>query len=200
MWAERIQDAVQRALRESTAAREMCARLAGRSLRIEVRHTPFRATLRSDGHTLHVALREHDAGAVDVIVSGSPPALLAMSGARRRELVAAGVVTIEGDSELAEQYVRLLQLLRPDLETLLAGVLGRAPAHAVTSGARAALTQGGRVLANLAASAVDYLAHERHELLTNAEAQQFYRQVDELQARVARLDAELAARQAGAPR
>ena len=192
MLRGQLEAAVQRALAESTAARAACAALAGRSLRIVVRHTPFELTLRSDGQTLQLGTGRAG-GNIDATLSGSAPALLALAGAARHELVAGDTVMIDGDTAVAEAYARLLRLLRPDVETLLGRAMGRGPAHLLTAGARAALAQGRRQFGNLAASAVDYLAHERHELATRAEADQFQRELAELRARVARLDAALAA-------
>jgi ubiquinone biosynthesis protein UbiJ len=206
MIAERFQAAVQRALAESAAARALCTRLAGRSLRIVVRHTPFTASIRSDGQTLRVGVAtggaepaaiDAPAGA-DATLRGSALGLLAMLRADRRELVQRSVVEISGDTEIAEQFARLLTLLRPDLETLLGNAIGRAPAHVLATGAREAWRQGAQLLDNLTATTADYFMHERRELLSSAEAQQFYRQVDALQARVAQLEARVKARSAGA--
>jgi ubiquinone biosynthesis protein UbiJ len=200
---ERLQSAVQRGLAESAAARALCAQLAGRSLRIVVRHTTLAATIRSDGQTL---LLDACAGGAspaavvataDATLTGSALGLLAMLRADRSELVQHGVVELGGDPEIAARFARLLSLLRPDLESLLGQAVGRAPAHLVAGGLQQLRQQGAALLGNLAATTADYLAHERRELVTGAEAQQFYREVDELQQRVARLEAVARARRAG---
>ena len=102
MFAERFEAAVARALAESAAARALCAGLAGRSLCIVVRHTPFTATIHSDGHALHVAVitggKEHAAtgapASADATLIGSALGLLAMARSDRRDLVQRGVVEI----------------------------------------------------------------------------------------------------------
>ena len=81
---------------------------------------------------------------------------------------------------------------------MLAAAIGRAPAHVLASGARQALRQGAELLGNLTATTADYFTHERRELLGSSEAQQFYRQVDELRARVTQLEARIRARTPGA--
>lgn len=205
MLAARIAAAVQSALSESAAARALCAKLAGRSLCVIATGTPFAGTIRCDGHRLWLdsagradANARADAPAhADVTLTGSPLALLALAGPSRRDLVARGSVTIDGEIELAEQFARLAALLRPDVEQLLARAFGRAPAHGLALGARTSWAFGTRLLGGLLRNTADYLVHERRELLSSAEAQHFYRQVDELRARVERLDTLLAARAAG---
>jgi ubiquinone biosynthesis protein UbiJ len=197
MLTERFQAAVERALAESALARELCARLMDRSLCIVVRHTPLVVTLHSDGRTLHIAAAGAAPPGADATISGSALGLLGMARPDRRELVLRGVVDISGDTEVAERFARLLALLRPDVETVLGDLLGRAPGHVLAAAAQQALRGGRELLNSLSATTADYFAHERRELLTGAEAENFYRQVRELQMRVAALEARARARAAG---
>jgi ubiquinone biosynthesis protein UbiJ len=203
MLAARIAAAVQTALSESPAARALCTQLAGRSLRVIATGTPFAATIRCDGHALRLdtggraaapASAVATAAAADVTLSGSPLALVAMAGPGRRDLVARGSVTIDGEVELAEQFARLATLLRPDVEQLMSKGLGRTAAHGLALGARNSWAFGAQLLGGLLRNTADYLVHERRELLSAAEAQHFYRQVDELRLRVEHLDTLLATR------
>ena len=50
-----LQAAVSRARTDSPRARELLAALAGRSVTVEARGTPFRVTIESDGTVLRVA-------------------------------------------------------------------------------------------------------------------------------------------------
>jgi ubiquinone biosynthesis protein UbiJ len=207
MFAARIAAAVQTALSESPAARTLCTQLAGRSLRVIATGTPFAGTIRCDGHALQLDASERAAAnssaaadaacRADATLTGSPLALLALAGPGRRDLVARGSVTIDGEVEVAEQFARLAALLRPDVEQLLSMALGRTTAHGLARGARGSWAFGTQLLGGLLRSTADYLVHERRELLSSAEAQHFYHQVDELRARVERLDTLLAARAAG---
>jgi ubiquinone biosynthesis protein UbiJ len=200
MINERFQSAVQQALADSAAARAACAQLTGKSLAIVARHTPFAARIRSDGNMLAVEVTTNSATTLsaDATLTGSPPGLLALLRADQRELVQRGLVDISGDTDIAERFARLFRLLRPDLETVLGGAIGRAPAHLFATGIERLQRHGSELLAGFSASAADYLAHERRALLTSAEAQVFYRQVDELQTRVTQLEAQVRARGAAA--
>jgi ubiquinone biosynthesis protein UbiJ len=103
--------------------------------------------------------------------------------------------TLSGDAETGQRFQELAQLLRPDLETGLARVIGDVPAYGVGSLLRKALEFGRGAVATQAQNFGEYLAHERRVLVPRAEAAQFLADVDALRestdrlaARVARLE------------
>lgn len=201
-----LQAAVARAREESTRVRELLAELDGRRLAIHVLGTPFAMRIESTGTNLRFhwfspeptpaaapdAVAPPEPVAVpDATVRGSPLALLALSGADAQAVINRGEVQIEGSGHIAQQFRDLSRLLRPDLEPLLGGIVGRSLAHVFMRGVRgvadwtraAAWTQ----VQNLA----EYLAHERGDLVPRTEAEQFLRGVDELREQLDRVTARL---------
>lgn len=190
MLAARLQAAVQRGLAESPRAQALCARLAGRSLRIAVAGTPFAVTFDCDGSTLRP--RAAAGGDVDVSISGGPLALLALLGTERERVVQRGAASITGDTAIAEQFAALAGLLRPDLEQVLGELVGRAPAHLLAAGAHAVGGWSAGLRDGFLRTAADYMMHERREWLSQPEATHFYGELAALQARTAALQARLA--------
>lgn len=194
MLTERLQAMVDRNVAGSPRARELLAGLEGRALLIHARYTPWRLTLRVKGGRL---LLSRGAGNADATLTGTPLALLALTREEPAAVIRRGDVTIDGDSDTATRFQELALLLRPDLETELAQVIGEVPAHGAGMLLRRALAYGRDVARTGALNAGEYLAHEKRELVPRAEATQFLEDVDQLReaadrlaARVARLEAE----------
>jgi ubiquinone biosynthesis protein UbiJ len=191
-----LQSAVARAMDDSPRARELIAALAGRRITLEVRGTPWSATLESTGTTLRTGRLEAgapEAGApADATISGAPLSLLALTGDAPQAVIQRGDVRIDGDAEIAQQFRELAVLLKPDLESGMSGLLGRSGAHVLMRGLRgaAAWTRASAWtgLQNLA----EYLAHERGDLVSRAEAEHFLRGVDELREQLDRSAARMA--------
>jgi ubiquinone biosynthesis accessory factor UbiJ len=187
-----LQAAVSRARTESPRARELLAALAGRSITVEARGTPFRVTIASDGTVLRVAAPEPGAAAApDAHISGTPLSLLALTRADPEVVIQRGDVSIEGDAEIAQQFSRLALLLRPDLENALSQVLGRSGAHVLMRGLRGAAAWTRAAARTQVLNLSEYLAHERGDLVPRSEAAQFLREVDDARDQLERLEARL---------
>ena len=98
---------------------------------------------------------------------------------------------IEGDAELAQKFRELALLLRPDLEEELSLVLGDVPAHQVGRFVRATFGWTRKVADTTVHNFAEYLAHERQDLISRNEADQFLRGVDSLREDVDRLAARI---------
>jgi ubiquinone biosynthesis protein UbiJ len=184
--------AIRRALAESPRAAALCAGLSGHALALEVGGTPWRTRIESTGTTLSVHRGDRDARKpADATLSGSPLALLALTGAQGQAVIQRGDVRIEGDAEIAQQFRELVLLLRPDLETALAPLFGRLPAHLALRGLRGAAAWTRHAAHTSIANVAEYLAHERRALVPRAEAEAFLRDVEALSDQLARLDARL---------
>jgi len=115
-----------------------------------------------------------------------------LMGDEPQAVIQRGDVRIEGDAEVAQQFRELAALLRPDLEHSLSRLIGRSGAHVLTRGLRGA-AQWTRTAARTALQNVaEYLAHERGDLVSRAEAEQFLRGVDDLREQLDRIEARLA--------
>jgi ubiquinone biosynthesis protein UbiJ len=190
-----LQAAVSRARTDSPRARDLLAALAGRSITVEARGTPFRVTIASDGTVLRVAAPEAGAAAgpaaADALISGTPLSLLALTRADPEVVIQRGDVSIEGDAEIAQQFSRLALLLRPDLENALSQVLGRSGAHVLMRGLRGAATWTRAAAWTQVQNLSEYLAHERGDLVSRSESAHFLREVDDAREQLDRLEARL---------
>lgn len=191
MLTERIEAVLNRQVSASPRAGELLAGLAGRCLTVTLRHTPWRVAFRSDGKALFLS---RDAGGdSDAEISGSPFNLLALAGTSPEAVIRRGDVTIEGDAQIANQFRELGTLLRPDIEEELSRIVGDVPAHQLGLVARASLDWLRKGLSTAGSNLAEYLAHERRDLVPQAEAAEFLQGVDQLRETVDRLEARIAA-------
>jgi ubiquinone biosynthesis protein UbiJ len=189
-----LRAAVSRARTDSPRARELLAALAGRSITLEARGTPFRVTIESDGSVLRVAAADTGAAgapAADAHISGTSLSLLALTRADPEVVIQRGDVSIGGDAEIAQQFSRLALLLRPDLENALSQVLGRSGAHVLMRGLRGAAAWTRAAAWTQVQNLSEYLAHERGDLVSRSESAHFLREVDDAREQLDRLKARL---------
>lgn len=172
---------------ESPRAVQLLSELAGRRLRVRILGTPFDLLVECDGQTLH--LRPGDVA--DAVIAGAPLSLLALAGEDPQAVITRGDVRIEGDAEIAQRFRELGMLLRPDIEAGLSQLLGRSGAHLAMAGLRAARDWARATAWTTTQNVAEYLAHERGDLVSRAEAEHFLRGVDQLREQVDRLDARL---------
>lgn len=198
MLSETLGNILNRGLPRSVRARELAAELAGRSLALEVRGLGS-LRLVSNGATL--AVTEGTGAAADAALSVGPLGLLALAGAGAQAAVQRGDAALSGDAEIARQFRELLTLLKPDPEEELALVLGDVPAHQLARLGALAAAWSARAADSVWRNSADYLAHERADLVSRHEGEQFLKGVDALREDVDRASARLellAARRAGA--
>jgi ubiquinone biosynthesis protein UbiJ len=180
--------AVTRALADSTRARELTAALAGRRVALQISGTDWIILVQSSGSALQAGPLQ--SGTVpDATIIGTPFSLLALSGADPQSVIQRGAVRIEGDSEIAQQFRELALLLAPDLESLMADLLGRSGAHVLMRGLQGAAAWTRRTAWTGMQNLSEYLAHERGELVSRAESEHVMRGIDELREQVDRLEA-----------
>jgi ubiquinone biosynthesis accessory factor UbiJ len=195
MLTERLQSLVDREVAGSPRARELLAQLDGRRMRISARHTPWQLLLHADGGQLR--LQRDAATAADVELSGSPLALLAMLREEPAAVIRRGDAALTGDAETGQRFQELAELLRPDLEAAMAGVIGDIPARGIGSLLGSAMDYGRRSVATQTQNLGEYLTHEKRVLISQAEARQFLEEVDVLRERADRLAARVTRLEAG---
>lgn len=131
-------------------------------------------------------------GEPDCLIRGTPLALLRLIGATRQDSeLAAGTVTVEGDTALAHDFKRALSGLDVDWEERLARVIGDPLAHQTGEQARAAGRWSARTAESMTANLREYLQEEGRLLPTHYEVETFLRQVDVLRDDTERLAARL---------
>jgi ubiquinone biosynthesis accessory factor UbiJ len=193
MLTGKIQALVDRHVAGSPRARELLSALEGRSLQVKVKFTPWTVGANALGGRL--VLSRHADGA-DVVISGTPLALLALSREVPADVIRRGDVKLDGDGEVAERFQELMALLRPDLEAELAQIIGDVPAHGAASLLRRVLGYGRSVARTQAQNVGEYLAHESRDLVPRAEASAYLQGVDALREQVDRVTARVRALEA----
>ena len=173
--------------RSATAA-AIAARLEGRSLAIEVSGLPRAFRLAIAGGRATVAASD---GPADVTIAGTPLSLLRLLATDPQALFRDGELALTGSPDLAAEFRELLQFAAPDLEDLLARVVGDPLAHQAGAFAAEVRATAGRATESLARSLGEYLTEERRSLPRRFEADEFAAAVDELAA-VDRAEARLA--------
>ena len=187
MLTATLENLLNRGLPRSPRARTLCAALAGRSVAIVVPNF-VRLRVTSTGQTL--AVTREDAPA-DASISGGLVSLLALLGESAQDVVQRGAVNITGDSDLAQSFRELLQLLRPDPEEELSLLIGDVPAHQLARAVRLGGSLGVRAADTTVRNLAEYWAHERGDLVSRNEGEQFLHGVDALREGVDRLQARL---------
>jgi ubiquinone biosynthesis accessory factor UbiJ len=207
-----IENALNRGLPRSPRAQELCAGLAGRKLAIEIPDVT-RVLVESTGASLRITRdrprrgdpRQVDyptppdspphadkSATADAEIIGGPLGLLALAGDSPQAVLQRRGVDIRGDAALAEKFRELGMLLRPDLEEDLSQLIGDVPAHQIGRFARMAVSWGQRAVSTTAQNFSEYFAHERRDLVSRNEGEQYLRGVDLLREDLDRLEARLA--------
>lgn len=196
MLAEALGNVLNRGLPRSPRARQLVAGLAGRSLALAV-PAVTRVRVSSDGHTLAVTRDDLPA---DATIEGGLASLLAFAAGGDPARAQQGGVHVDGDAEVAQRFRELLQRLRPDPEEELAQLVGDVPAHQLARLGGHLVRFGRGAAATGLRSLAEYLGHERGDLVSRSEGEQFLRGVDAVREHADRLEARLArlARQRGA--
>ena len=196
MLSATLEKLLNRGLPRSPRARQLCATLSGRSVAIVVPDI-LRLRVSSNGQTLTVM---RDDAPADATLRGGALSLLALASESAQAVIQRGDIAIGGDSEVAQGYRELAQLLRPDLEEELSLLIGDVPAHQLGRLARLAADWSARAADTTLRNLAEYLGHERGDLVSRNEGEQFLRGVDALRESVDRLQArlELIARRRGA--
>ena len=191
MITEKLQAVVDRHVADSPRARELLAALEGRRLQVKVKFTPWTGSALASAGQLVIS--KQVAGDPDVVVSGTPLALVALARETPADVIRRGDVRLDGDGEVAEKFQELLVLLRPDLEGELARIIGDAPAHGLASLVGKVMGYGRDVARTQAQNVGEYLAHEHRDLVPRAEASAFLGGVDALREQVDRVAARVGA-------
>jgi ubiquinone biosynthesis protein UbiJ len=195
-----LERAVATARRDSPRAVALLHALSGRKLSLQILGTPFTLLLQSNGETLRVSsATPGDTTSGDTILgeailgeatmAAAPLSLLALAGVDPQAVIARGDVRIDGDAEVAQQFRELGMLLRPDLEAGLSRLLGRGGAHMAMLGVRSARDWTRSSAATAVQNVAEYLAHERGDLVSRAEAEHFLKGVDQAREQLDRLEA-----------
>lgn len=184
---------------ESTAAADLLAGLEGRAFAIHVEGLGLRCVLRAGNGRLRVSDDAGAAAAADAAISGTPLDLLRLLGPDMASRLTGSPATLTGSTHVAERFVDVLRLARPDLEEELAGWIGDVAAHELGRRSHALLSWAAKAAGALRLDLAEYLQEESRELPSAYEAESFYAEVERLRDDVERAAArvELLATRAG---
>lgn len=178
-----------RAVERSTTAAGLVEQLEGKSLQLDPGSPALAVYFRvADGQ---LRMENGVADEPDATLAGGPVSLARLAGPDPAAVIREGWVTVSGDSEVAEQFQYLLQIVRPDPEEELSRFTGDAVAHEVGRAASGLAGWADAAARSFNRSLAEYLTEESQTLVTRAEAEEFCAAVDTLSADVERLEARL---------
>lgn len=185
-----FEDLLNRGLAASARARELCGRLAGRSLRVEVTGLPIAVQISAEDDRLRVS--DRPAGDADAVLSGMPFSLARLAVTRDAGMLRGGSVRMAGDPLVARDFQALLGLVRPDWEEELSRLVGDVAAHQLGNLVRGLSRWSARSADTLAKDLGEYLQEEQRSLPTRYEVEEFLDGVDRLNDDLERLEARIA--------
>ena len=184
-----IASVLNRNIRETTPARELCAKLAGTVVAVRVSNTALAAWFIVHDDRLEIAAdtdREPD-----VLVSGSLLVLARMAGVSGVGAIRDGSLELSGDPQVASDFQQLLAYAKPDLEEELSNVVGDTVAHRVGEFARGVERWGRTARETMGANIREYLQEESRDVPSRYEVERFTTKVNALRDDVERLEARL---------
>ncbi len=182
-----LANVLNRNIRATTPARELCEELAGTTVAVRVRDTAL--AMWFIVHEDRLELTTDSSDDADVLITGSLFTLARMAGAVGA--VRDGSLELAGDPLLAQKFQQLLEYAKPDLEEELSGVVGDVAAHRIGEIARGVGKWTREAGATMGANIREYLQEESRDLPSRYEVERFATKVGELRDDVARLEARL---------
>lgn len=184
-----VESLLARQLEASTAARTKLERLDGKTLALEL--TGIGLNVYVHCSTDEVSLSSEFDEQADVIISGTPLAMLAFARADPQEGIRGGSVKFTGDIGVAQDFQKLFATLSPDFEEELSRLIGDEAAFRVSSVVRDAVRFGLRAFDTLTRGLGAHLTESSRDVAANSEVNEFLEDVDRLRADVERAEARL---------
>lgn len=184
-----IANILNRNIRETTPARELCDKLDDTVVAVRVRDTALAAWFIIHDGVLELA-PDYD-GDPDVLISGSLLTLARMGAGTGLEALRDGSLELTGDAHRAERFQRLLALARPDVEEELSGIVGDAAAHRLGEMARGLGEWGRNARSTMGANIREYLQEESRDVPSRYEMERFAEETGRLRDDVDRLEARI---------
>ena len=138
-----------------------------------------------------LVLRQGQSESADATVSGSLLSLARLAGPEPDAVIRSGAVSISGDTDIANDFRALLDLLRPDWEEELARLIGDPLAYEAGRAFRDLRAWSRRTRQSLGRSFAEYLTEESRDLAAPAELRAFSADVNDLSLAVDRAEARL---------
>lgn len=182
-----VASVLNRNIRTTTPARELCEKLDGTVVAVRVRNTALATWFIVHEDSLELTA-ECDAEP-DVIITGSLLTLARMSGESGVSALRDGSLELTGDAHVADRFQRLLSLAKPDIEEELSSFIGDATAHKLGEFARGVSNWGRDARSTMGANIREYLQEESRDAPSRYEVDRFADNVNALRDDVDRLEA-----------
>lgn len=176
-----------RNLRETTPARELCARLDGTTVAVRLRDTALAMFFHISDDTI-VLTTDSDSDP-DVLITGSLLTLAGMAGSSGEDALRDGTLELTGDIQTAKAFQELLNFTKPDIEEELSSLIGDAAAHRLGKFARGVGSWSRSARSTMGSNIREFLQEESRDLPSRYEVERFTEQLDSLRDDVARLEA-----------
>lgn len=184
-----VASVLNRNIRTTTPARELCEKLDGTVVAIRVRNTALATWFIVSDDSLELTT-ECDAEP-DVVISGSLLTLARMAGESGVSALRDGSLELTGDAHIADDFQRLLSYAKPDIEEELSGVVGDAAAHRLGEFARGVGNWSRDARSTMGANIREYLQEEGRDAPSRYEVDRFTDNVNTLRDDVDRLEARI---------
>jgi len=178
-----------RNIRESTPARELCRELSGSVIAVRVRDTALTAYFHVHDDSLEIVATA--AVEPDVAITGSLITLMSMAGQSGEAAIRVGSLSLSGDPVLADRFQQLLVHAKPDIEEELSNVVGDVAAHRLGELARGLERWGRNARSTMGSNIREYLQEESRDAPSRYEVERFTRDVGTLRDDVDRLEARI---------
>ena len=180
---------VNRQIKATTPARELCAELDGKVIAVRVRDTGLAMYMCVCPDEITM-LGDFD-GDPDVAITGTILTLARLAGTSGEDAIRDGSLELIGDAEVAQAFQKLLAYGKPDIEEELSGVIGDVAAHRLGEVARSVGSWSKEAGSNLRQNITEFLQEERRDVPSRYEVDAFTKKVDTLRDDVARVEARL---------
>lgn len=177
-----------RGIRDSIEGRELCRKLDGRTIAVEIRNGPAVVFL-IEAETIDLT-SEADREA-DATVTGSIASLARMAAGGSENMIRDGSIQITGDAITAQAFQKLLKLAKPDLEEELSGFVGDTAAFRIGEAVRAFENWSRGARETMGENIREYLQEEGRELPSRYEVDKFRDRVNTLRDDVDRIEARI---------
>ena len=187
-----VANILNRNIRETTPARELCDQLDGKTIAVRVRDTTLAMYFKISD--LVIVLATDSESEPDVVITGSLLTLARMfvpsggAGAPGESAVRDGSLDLTGDAEVAQAFQELIGYAKPDIEEELSTIVGDVASHRLGEIVRSFGDWARGARSTMGSNVREFLQEESGDLPSRYEVERFTQRVDSLRDDVARLE------------